>query len=531
MLIVSFKPGHDGSVAVLKDDRLLFSVESEKDTFPRHLALSPSKFLDIAEQVGELPDVVAMSGWIIGDAIWGTGYTGEAIQDYPSKFFGKPVRYFASSHERSHIMMSIGMAPRDDFPLRAVLIWEGTLGGFYLVDRSWKVTQSFPVLSYPGARYAALYALADPTFPDFAIHRIEDAGKLMALAAYGDREKADPAVAATVERILEMPPPHPVPKGDFRDSPLYNAGVESEHTKHAAALLTDRIFEVYAAAAREHIPRDIPLLISGGCGLNCDWNSRWRELGHFSSVFVPPCTDDSGSAIGTAIDALAAFTGDPYIQWSVYSGLEFKHDLEPDPTVWERRDLHDASLAEAIGEGEIVAWVQDRWEIGPRALGNRSILAEPFQTQTRDRLNQMKNREGFRPIAPCCRIEDVGSLFTGGDFEDPYMLYFRTARSDQLGAVTHVDGSARVQTVSKETNGRLHELLSAFAARSGAGVLCNTSLNLKRNGFINRMSHLVTYCNRVGIDSMVVGDTWFRRVRAEAEKTGGPEATTPAASR
>jgi hydroxymethyl cephem carbamoyltransferase len=532
MLIVSFKPAHDGAVAVLKDSQLLFSLESEKDTFLRHSALSPHRVLEIAERVGEFPDVVAMSGWTVAPSKIGTGYVGQEIADRPSRFFGKPVRYFASSHERSHLMMSIGMAPKDDFPLRAVLIWEGQLGGFYLMDGSWRVTRTIPVLSYPGARYSFLYGLADPTFPDYkAIHRIEDAGKLMALAAYGDPGKANPAVVATVERILEIPPPEPVPKGDFRDSPVYNAGVESEHTKHAAALLSDRIFEIYAAAAREHVPRDIPLHISGGCGLNCDWNAGWRDLGHFSSVFVPPCTDDSGSAIGTAIDALATYTGEPHIDWNVYSGLEFEHDLEPDPTDWERRDAHHDALVDALAEGEIVAWVQGRWEIGPRALGNRSILAEPFQARTRDRLNEMKQREPFRPIAPCCRIEDVDTFFTGGDFEDPYMLYFRNARTERLAAVTHVDGSARVQTVSAKSNPRLHSLLSVFARRTGAGVLCNTSLNYKGRGFINRMSHLVRYCKRVGIENMVVGDTWYTRVRTGAETARRPDPTSPAAWR
>ena len=429
-------------------------------------------------------------------------------------------------------MMAIGMAPRDEAPLRAVLVWEGSIGAFYLVEDDTRVVRTIPVLEWPGARYGFLYGLADPTFRGlFAYHRLEDPGKLMALAAYGDPAKADPEVVATVERIIDVPM-IPVAewgagreaqvgqsvtgpaKRAFRDTPLFDIGVEAEQTKHAAALLTNRIFDVYAAAAREHLPPGIPLHISGGCGLNCEWNARWRDLGHFSSVFVPPCTDDSGSALGTAIDAVSAITGDPYIRWSVYSGLEFERDTEPDPAIWTAQPLNDQSLADAIANGAIVAWVQGRWEIGPRALGNRSLLAEPFREETRDRLNELKQRERFRPVAPCARIEDVDKLFTGGDFEDPYMLYFRYVRSSELKAVTHVDGSARVQTVSREGNRRLHDLLSAFAAKHGAGVLCNTSLNFKGRGFINRLSHLVDYCDKVGIDDIVVEDTWYRRARA-----------------
>ena len=127
----------------------------------------------------------------------------------------------------------------------------------------------------------------------------------------------------------------------------------------------------------------------------------------------------------------------------------------------------------------------------------------------KERLNEIKQREDYRPIAPCCRIEDPTEAFVD-DFEDPYMLYFNRVRSDRLGAVTHVDGTARVQTVSAATNERLHRLLTAFAERRGLGVLCNTSLNFKGYGFINRMSDLIQYCEDRGVDDMVVGDAWYR---------------------
>jgi hydroxymethyl cephem carbamoyltransferase len=417
--------------------------------------------------------------------------------------------------------MAVGMAPKNDSRVHAVLVWEGSLGHLYLLDEHWSVKQQIPVMWEVGNRFAFLFALADPTFPEYAMYpRTEDPGKLMALAAYGDPADADPAVVETVERIVNAPTVSPVPMAEFRDSPVYNAEVESQVTKTAAALLTERIFEVFSRAAQEHLPEGLPLYISGGCGLNCDWNVKWRQLGHFSSVFVPPCANDSGSALGTAIDALAELSGEPHIDWNVYSGLEFEVDREPDPARWERRKLDNKSLADALARGQIVAWVQGHWEIGPRALGARSILAEPFDPRTRDRLNEIKQREAYRPIAPCCRLEDAGKVFTDGS-EDLYMLYFRNLRSDQLAAVTHVDGSARAQTVTAESNKPLYDLLSAFAARCGVGVLCNTSLNFKGFGFINRMSDLVTYCEARGIPEMVVGDAWFSDTRAAGDTPAG----------
>ncbi|MEY9211812.1 3-hydroxymethylcephem carbamoyltransferase [Thermobifida halotolerans] len=516
MLVVGIKPGHDGSMAVIEDGELTLALESEKDSFARHWHLAPTTLLRVAERVGRIPDVVALGGWRVvggsGHRSVGVGYHDpNRTQQRRMRFFGGETTYFSSSHVRSHIMSAIGMAPRKTHPQQAVLVWEGITGGFYLVDDGFRVVREIPVLTEPGARYAFLFAVADPAFPDHgAIPDLAVSGKLMALAAYGDADSADERITEAVERILAVDTIYPAPKASFRDAPFHNAGVESEAAKTAAALLNRRIFEVFADAAKEHLPPGLPLRVAGGCGLNCDWNTLWRRSGYFSSVFVPPCPNDSGSAIGTAIDALCAATGDPHVDWSVYSGLEFEWDADPDPRTWTRTPLDHGALADAIAAGDVVAWVRGRWEIGPRALGNRSILAEPFRAATRDRLNTIKQRESYRPIAPCCRAEDTGRVFVE-DFADPYMLYFRRLRSPDVRAVTHVDGTARAQTVRREDNAPLHALLSAFAARHGVGVLCNTSLNFKGMGFINRMSDLVEFCEARGLDGMVVDGVWFRR--------------------
>ena len=524
MLIIAMKPGHDGTITAIEDGRLLCSLEAEKDSFARYSVLSPDVIVEFASQLGSLPDVVAVGGWqskLEGRreafkvrSIFGAGYFGEnAMRSNETSFFGKRVRYFTSSHERSHIMGAIGLAPRGAHELQAVLVWEGITGTFYLVDASYQVVRAIPVLSQPGGRFAALFSICDPSFPATGgFVRLGDAGKLMALAAFATPSQAGPEAAAVVDRIVSAPNVFPVPKSDFADSPLYNCGVESDLCKSAAALLTERIFRLFAEVALREIPAGIPLRISGGCGLNCDWNQQWRELGHFSDVFVPPCPNDSGSAIGTAIDAKAAITGDPHINWDVYRGLDFVADSAPDPAHWRRAPLDDRALAAQLHQGAVVAWVQGRWEIGPRALGNRSLLAEPFHAATRDRLNEIKLREGYRPIAPVARVEDLADIFLD-DFEDPYMLYFRRVKDARLQAVTHVDGSARAQTVTREANRPLHDLLTAYADQAGVGVLCNTSLNFNGHGFINRMSHLTEYCESRGITDMVVGEAWYQRVR------------------
>ncbi|HZO59997.1 MAG TPA: carbamoyltransferase C-terminal domain-containing protein [Solirubrobacterales bacterium] len=509
MLVLAVKVGHDGSVAAIEDGRLLYSLEGEKDSWRRYASAKADVVLEMAELLGAVPDVVALSGWTkpygFGDI--GAGYLGETVAvAREGRIFGKPVQFFTDSHERSHILGAIGMGPREPGELRAVLIWEGLIGSFYLVDDNWQVTKTVPVLRRPGHRWLHLWGIADPSVLEQAVHvQVEAAGKLMALAGFGDPTTGE--ARETAEAILTQPLGR---MGRFRHLPVYNQGVEAQVTKDAAAALSDRLFEVFASAAREHIPAGLPLYIGGGCGLNCEWNARWRDLGHFSSVFVPPCPNDAGSAIGTAIDALASHGGDPHIEWDVYSGREFEHDATPDPGRWEQVAMTEAEVADALAEGRVFAWVQGRWEIGPRALGNRSLLADPADPRMKDRLNEIKQREDYRPIAPCCRLEDAPRAFRDG-FHDPYMLYFKRVRTPEtLGAVTHVDGTARVQTVTAATNEALYRLLTAVAQRRGTGVLCNTSLNFKGFGFINRMSDLVRYCEERGVGDMVVGDQWYR---------------------
>jgi hydroxymethyl cephem carbamoyltransferase len=514
MLVLALNSGHDGAFAAVKDGTLTFALESEKDSFRRYSPITATAVMNAAERLGEMPDVVAFTGgWDEVSGSIGIGYVGaDRVEQRPMTFFGHEVTLVSSSHERSHIMSSVAMGPRDDAPVRAVLVWEGLLGKIYVIDRDGVVVRQVHVHDAPGTRWSLLYCLADPRFPDKGGYpgRFSDAGKLMALAAFGDPDTADPAVTEVVDRVLTTPDIWPAAKDQFRDTAIYNAGVEAYVTKDAAAVLRDRMFQLFSAAALEHLPPDIPLVISGGCGLNCDWNRMWRDLGHFSSVFVPPCPNDSGLAIGSAADAMQLLTGDPFIDWNVYTGLEFEWDAEPGPMKWRRRPLDMGAVADALADGHVFAWVQGRAEIGPRALGNRSLLADASDSRLRDRLNDIKQREGYRPIAPVCRLEDAGKVFDAS-FEDPYMLYFRMVTSNRLGAVTHVDGSARCQTVTQESNRRLHDLLSAVAVRSGIGALCNTSLNYPSAGFINKMSHLAVYCEERGVDDFVVGDVWFQR--------------------
>ena len=516
MLILSFKEGHDGTVAAIEDGRLLFSLEAEKDSFPRYSGLTADVLLRAAERLDRTPDVIAVGGWIKGFQTTETpsrsGYFGigpDAVTDRPGTFLGKEVRIFSSTHERSHLMSAYGMAPLPlDQPFYA-LVWEGNIGSFYRMDERGRVTHLQQVLTHPGNKYAYLFALADPRFhPSREFLRFEDAGKQMALTGFAEDRPATDAEREVIELILGH---REVIVGGLKDqmrwSRLHDAGVETPEFKNAAARLSDAIFEQFHDYAREHLHEGLPLLISGGCGLNCEWNRQWRESGLFSDVFVPPVPNDSGSALGTAIDAQHHYTGEAAIEWDVYAGEEFVEDVAFDPQRYTVRPLRSADVARFLSEGNIIGWARGRWEIGPRALGNRSILAAPFSAETTARLNKIKRREGYRPIAPICLEADAHRWFEGG-LPDPYMLYFSRVVAEELRAVTHVDGTARVQTVRPDQNPAIADLLVAFRELTGYSVLCNTSLNFSGRGFINRTSELIEYGEQQGLDGYVVGDSF-----------------------
>ncbi|MCW5728516.1 MAG: proline dehydrogenase [Parvibaculum sp.] len=384
------------------------------------------------------------------------------------------------------------------------LVWEGEMGAFYEIDPDLNITLIADVLNQPGNRYGLLYGLADPTFPkDGPYPRASDAGKLMALASFSERAKPTDEEKELLRFLLDGPYRKLSDYDRLAEAPHINVGLDDPEFRNFAGIYSDAIFDIFFRFARANLKSGRPLVIAGGCGLNCDWNTKWRETGFFSEVFVPPVANDSGAAIGTAIDAQFRHTGNPKIDWDVYSGLGFRKDGVIDFSKYDVYEKDNDTVAHMLANDLIIGWVQGRYEIGPRALGNRSILASPFHDETRVRLNEIKQREQFRPIAPVC-LQDEAEKWFGCDHESPHMLYTYRSTTRDLRAVTHVNGTARLQTVTSLTNKELCDLLAAFKARTGYGVLCNTSLNFKGKGCINNMTDLNAYAQERGLDGFVV---------------------------
>lgn len=513
MNILSYNPGHDGAVAYLKDARLRFSIEAEKNSHYRHSPLSSHDVVDILGELEEVPDVLCTGGWWpCDDNVTGSrtvaGYRGVLKNDIltgQGRLLGKPIVYFSSSHERSHLLCAFGMSNLPKGTPCYGLTWEGGIGAFYEIDSELNITLLADVMNEPGHRYALLYGLADPTFPkNSPFSRFSDAGKLMALASFSVRSTPSADEKQLIDFLLQDCPHLELSAhGNASHLRYHNVGVEDPEFRNFAGIFSDKVFDVFHQFAKANMTKRIPLLIAGGCGLNCDWNTKWKETNLFPEVFVPPVANDSGSAIGTAIDAQFHITGNPKIDWNVYAGLDFNTSGSFDLAQYDLYETTYEMVAEMLAHDLILGWVSGKYEIGPRALGNRSILAAPFRESTRVRLNEIKQREQFRPIAPVCLEEEAARWF-GCDHPSPFMLYTHRARTDGLAAVTHVNGTARIQTVSSENNRKLYELLIAFKARTGYGVLCNTSLNFEGRGSINEIADLSAYAVKHSLDGFVV---------------------------
>ena len=263
------------------------------------------------------------------------------------------------------------------------------------------------------------------------------------------------------------------------------------------------------------------LCIAGGVGLNCVANGRIVREAGFDNVWIQPAAGDDGIAIG------CAYYGHLQLQKKQRSYVMTHANLG---RAYGQKDLNAAfdgmlarietkarasedicaEAAKLLADGNVLGWFQGRSEFGPRALGNRSILADPRSATMKDTLNnRVKHRQAFRPFAPIVLAERAPEIFEGNE-ESPFMLVAKRVRpewKDRIPAIVHVDGTARVQTVRRDTNERLYRLLEAFDALTGVPVLLNTSFNVKGEPIVETPRDAVDCFLSTGIDYLVVLDT------------------------
>ncbi len=351
--------------------------------------------------------------------------------------------------------------------------------------------------------------------------RSSDEFKVMALASYGKPrhlEQLRDTIRATGDGGFEAPIPDwssfaPARSGGETDWPSEYADLACSVQARLEEVLVDLAAWLYEQTG------DRVLTMAGGTALNCVANSRiWRET-PFEQVWVQPAAGDAGTALGAALQ-LSADGGElaePFTTAALGRGWS-----DDDLAAWLRRaavpfttpeDLA-GEVADLLAADGIIAWFDGRSEFGPRALGHRSLMAHPGRAENLERLNDVKGREQFRPVAPMVLAERAAELFTEGPIPSPYMLFVHNvspAWRDRIPAVVHVDGTARIQTVDRATLPHVAALLRAFEARTGLPVVVNTSLNTAGRPMVDDPRDALELFGSAPVDALVVGPHLVRR--------------------
>jgi len=391
--------------------------------------------------------------------------------------------------------------------LRAVKkVWMGPCAGL--------VNDDFTTMPGLGAIYSRV--------SEYIFGNWNKCGEVMGLAPYG-RQTLDPLMSLVDGELVEHPWPaaarHPWLGGADSEWEAGEHRREYEDLAWRVQADTEAILLERARWLRE-TTGETNLCLAGGVALNCVANGKLVEDGAFENVWIQPAAGDNGIAIGAAYYGHLAIEGGKrtFVMRSPFLGRthdRFDVDEAFRPfhvRVATRRRKSDAIAAQAaehLAAGKVLGWFQGGCEFGPRALGNRSILADPRDPAIKDHVNAcVKFRQAFRPFAPAVLAERASEYFEG-EAESPHMLLAKRvheAKRDEIPGIVHVDGTARVQTVTREDNPRFHALISAFAERTGVPVLLNTSFNVRGEPIVEVPFDAMDCFLATGLDVLVIHD-------------------------
>ncbi|MGW0465481.1 carbamoyltransferase family protein [Streptomyces sp. NPDC003027] len=379
-----------------------------------------------------------------------------------------------------------------------------------------------------GDRIEPLHAQGLPdslglVYEDLTAHlgflRSSDEFKVMALASHGS-----PRMLAELRRYV-----HPTGDGGFRargvpwdefcpprgpDEPWTQA--HADVAASAQAVLEETMLDLVRwLHGRTH---DRVLTLAGGVALNCVANSRIAREGPFARVWVQPAAGDAATALGAALLLSAEAGDDPEPMPGAalgrdWSDAELGGWLKTAAVPFERPPDIAATVAEALADNAIVAWFQGRSEYGPRALGHRSLLAHPGHAGNLERLNDVKGREQFRPVAPMVLADRAAEIFDG-PLPSPYMLFVHDVTPEwreRIPAVVHVDGTARVQTVDPSLEPLVARMLGEFERRTGLPVVVNTSLNTAGRPMVDDPRDALECFGSSPVDLLAIGPYAVRR--------------------
>jgi carbamoyltransferase len=435
--------------------------------------------------------------------------------------------YFAD-HHKSHIAKSFFLSPYEE---AAVISIDGLgeISSTVIADVQGTAIRILKRINFPHS-LGMLYNAVTHYLGFKATH---DAGKVMGLTSYGDRKQCIDKFREIVQlkdegeyeldlSYFEYPFQRDLWVSEkFIETfgPIRKPGepLEKRHEDVAAGLqgMLEEVYYHLAQYARMTTNREY-LCLSGGVALNSVANGRLLQKEYFTDIFIPPPTGDDGTSLGSALlynyevmgnsdrhPLKNGFLGPGYNDSEIETALK-RFNLR----YYKSEDVCREAGA-MIADNKIVGWFQGRMEVGPRALGNRSILANPGLNNVKDILNaRVKFREPFRPFAPSILAEDVGEWFDY-DHEAPYMLFVFDVKKEKrhlVPGITHVDGSGRLQSVDAERNPTYHRLIREFKKHTGIPMVINTSFNIKGEPIVNTPTDAIRCFLGNGIDCLVLGD-------------------------
>lgn len=532
MIVCGLKLTHDGAVSLIENGRHLFTVEMEKlNNNPRYTSIEDTAVIaDVLRAQGcdiSSIDLFAIDGWggtdqdvlalqprleIGPDHNWLSARNrGEPYRLGLAPYLEKSLKsnvlehwafsglkigddsrdYRGYLHVAGHILGAYAASPFSSMGEDAyILVWDGGMyPRLYFFDaRAKKIENLGPIFLLVGNIYTIFSQYFGPFKVDgnFVMDNLSVAGKVMAYVALGEVRRElfshfDSIYIECYDRPMGFANLFAnefikrIDGRGYRDEDI----LASFHQ-----YLEELLLEKLEKKVGRHGHRSKNLCLAGGCALNIKWNSAIRSRGSFAGVFVPPFPNDSGSAIGVACCALFKATGIASLDWSVYGGPLVVSNRAPDG--WHASPCPIPEAARLLHEGgEPVIFLNGRAELGPRALGNRSILAPAISPRMKDWLNRIKKREDYRPVSPICLENRAQDIFSPGS-SDPYMLFDHRVKPEwksRIPAVLHLDGTARLQTINHEQNPVVGQLLEEYRKLSGLPLLCNTSANFKGCGF------------------------------------------------
>ena len=535
---------HDPSAALVVDGRIVAAAEEERFSRRKH-GKTPVAFStwEVPEQAAAWclasaglrpddldavaysydPDLAPVTGPDITDAGWEglrtlfvrraplflraalPGLDPSIVEFVPHHVAHAASAYLASPHDPTAVMVLDGRGERGSY------LAGGTVAG----DLEVLARQDLP---------HSLGLVYEELTEHLGFRRSSDEYKVMALASYGEPRFLDELrerIRLTGSGGFEV---DPIDLNRFA-APSDGRSLGPDHADLASSVQI-RLEEMILGLARWlHDRTQLPAVaLAGGVALNCVANQRLAAEGPFEDVWVQPASGDSGTALGAAL-YVAHELGDGVVPMTTAAiGRSWSDEdlrawlVAADLPYFEPDDVADA-VASTLADDGVVGWFQGRSEFGPRALGHRSLLADPRRAENLERLNDVKGREQFRPVAPMVLEERAGEIFDGV-LPSPYMLFVHDVRPqwrDRIPAVVHVDGTARVQTVRRADEPLMARVLDAFEARTGVPVLVNTSLNTAGRPMVDDPRDALECFGSAPIDLLALGPFVLRR-RAGGER-------------